>query len=57
VWLWFFCGAIVARKAAVLLIFANWCEVLFDRSLHLVMPGKRNTLLLLFKEFGARLLD
>ena len=52
-----FCGAILARKAAVRLIFANHCRVSFDRSLHLVMPGKLNTPLLFFSDFGTRFLN
>jgi len=52
-----FCGAILARNAAVRLIFANHCRVSFDRSLHIVVPGKLDTPLLLFSDFGARFLD
>jgi len=54
---WIFCGAILARKPAVRLIFANHCRVSFDHDLHLVMRGKLNTPLLLFSDFGARFLD
>jgi hypothetical protein len=54
--LWIFRSAILPKKAAVRLIFANHCRVSFDRSLHLVLRGKINTLLLLFSDFGARFL-
>jgi len=55
--LWILCCAILARKAAVRLIFPNHCWVSFYRSLHLVMPGKHNTPLLLFSNFGTWFLD
>jgi len=55
--LWIFCGAILARKAAICLIFASHCWVSFDRNLHLVVPGKLDNLLLLYSDFGARSLD
>jgi hypothetical protein len=44
-------------QAAVRLIFANYCKVSFDHRLHLVMPRKLNTQLLLFSVFGPRLLE
>jgi hypothetical protein len=53
----FFCGAILARKTAVLLIFVKHCRASFDRSLHLVMPGELNILLLQFSDFRAWRLD
>jgi len=37
--------------------FVNHCRVSSHRSLHLVMPRKLNSLLLLFSDFGARLLN
>jgi hypothetical protein len=54
---WIFSGAIMSRKAAVRLIFAIHCQVSFDRSLHLVMPGILHTPLLLFSDFGASFID
>ena len=51
------CFTILARKAAVNLIFLNHCQVSFYRSLYLFMPRKLNSVLLLFSEFGARHLD
>jgi len=44
------CGAIFARKAAGCLVLAKHCRVFLYRSLHLVMPRKLNTLLLLFSD-------
>jgi len=50
------CGAIVARKESgrVVLTMHSW--VSFQRSLHLVMPRKLNTPLLLFFDLGMRIL-
>ena len=55
--LWIHCCAILARKTAVRLIFPNYCQVSFLRSLHLDMLGKHNTPLLLFSNFGPWLFD
>jgi len=54
--LWILCCDILARKTAVGLIFLNNCWVSFHHSLHLVMPGKPNTPIHLFSNFGARFL-
>jgi len=51
------CCAISVRKTAVCLIFPNLCWVSLHRSLHLVMPGKHNTLHILFWNFGAWFVD
>jgi hypothetical protein len=56
-WLWIFCGASWAKKVAICLIFANDWQVSFDCSLHHVMPGKVNTRVLLFSDFGPKFLD
>jgi len=55
--LWIRCCAILARKTAARLILTNQCQVSFHRSLHLDMPGKQNTPLLLFSDFGVRCFD
>ena len=48
---------ILARKAAGCMIFINHSWVSFYRRLHLLMPRKLNSLLLLFSDFGARFLN
>jgi len=55
--LWNLWASIMARKAAISLIFMNHCRVSFYRSLHLVMPRNLNTLLHLFMDFGLRFLN
>ena len=55
--LWILCCAILARKAAVRVIFPNHCRVSFHGSLPLVMPGKHSTPLLLFSNFAVWILD
>jgi len=55
--LWILCCAILPRKTAVCLIFLNHCRVSSHRSVRLVMPGKHNTPLLLFSNFGTWFLD
>jgi len=51
------CGAILARKAAGRLVLTKHCQVSLYRSLHLVMPRKLNTPLLLFSDLGAWFLN
>src|SRR5882757_3457903 len=51
------CCTILAWKAAGRMIFVNHCRVSFHRSLHLLMPRKLNSSLLLFSDFGARFLN
>jgi len=51
------CCAILARKAAVCLIFPKHSRVSFHRSLHIFMPRKLNSLLLPFSDFCLRFLD
>ena len=50
------CCAILARKAAIHLIFKNHCWVSSYRSHHLVMPRKLHTSLRLFSDCGTRFL-
>jgi len=47
------CDAILAWKAAGRLVLTKHCWVSFNRSLHLVVPRKLNTPLLLFSDLGA----
>ena len=51
------CGAILARKAAGLLVMTKHCRVSLYCSLHLFMPRKLNTPLLLFSDLGAWFLN
>jgi hypothetical protein len=51
------CGAILARKAAGRLVMTKHCQVSSYCSLHLFMPRKLNTPLLLFSELGAWFLN
>ena len=51
------CGAILARKAAGRLVMTKHCRVSLYRSLHLFMPRKLNTPLLLFSDLGAWFLN
>ena len=51
------CCAILARKAAVCLIFTDHCRVSLYRHFHFFMPRKLNPLLLLFSDFGLSCLD
>ena len=51
--LWILCSAIVSWKAAVHFIFTNDCKGSFYRSLHLSMPRKLNSPLLLFLHLGV----
>jgi len=55
--LWILCCTIWARKAAVHLIFMNHSRVSFNRSLHISMPKKLKSPLLLFPDFSLRLFD
>jgi len=48
---------ILAWKGAGCVIFINHCPVSFDHSLHLPVPRKLNSSLLLFSDFGARSLN
>jgi len=48
------CCAVLAREAAVRLIFSNRSQVYFHRSLHIIMPRKLNSPLLLVSDFGTR---
>jgi hypothetical protein len=49
---WILCGAIGARNAAGHLVLTKHCRVSLDRSLHLVMSKKLNTLLVLFSDLA-----
>jgi len=49
-----FCSAILARKASGHLVLTKHSQVSFYRSLHLLMPRKLNTPLLLLSDIGAR---
>ena len=51
------CGAILARKAAGLLVLTKHCQVSLYRSLYLFMPRKLNTPLLLFSDLGGCFLN
>jgi hypothetical protein len=51
------CSAILARMAAVCVIFANHHWVYFDCGLPFVIPGTLNTLHLLFSDFRVRFLE
>jgi len=51
------CCAILARMEAICSIFVIHCQVSFNRSPHLVMPAKHNTLHPLSLVFGSRFLD
>jgi len=51
------CGAILARKASGRLVLTKHSRVSCYRSLHLVMPRKLNTPLLLFSDLGTWFLD
>jgi len=51
------CGAILVRKAARRFVMTKHCRVSLFRSLHLFMPRKFNTPLLLFSDLGAWFLD
>jgi len=54
---WILRCVILARKAAVSMIFIIHCRVSFYRSCHLSMPRIFNIPLLLFSDFCARFLD
>jgi len=47
------CAAILAWKAAGRLVLTKHCRVSLNRSLHLFVPRKLHTLLLLFSDLGA----
>jgi len=49
--------AILARKAAVHLIFTNHCWLSFHRSMHVTMPRKFNSQVLLFSDVGVTFLN
>jgi len=51
------CGAIFARKASGHVVVTKHSWVSFYRSLHLVMPRKLDTLLLVFSDLDGRFLD
>ena len=51
------CGAISPRKAAGRLLLTKYCRFSVYRSLHLFVPRKLNTLLLLFSDLGAWFLN
>jgi len=51
------CGAIWARKAAGRLVLTNHCRVSLYCSLHLFMPRKLNTPVLLFSDLGVWFLN
>jgi len=51
------CRAILARKAAGRLVMTKHCRVSWYRSLHLLMPRKLNTPLLLFPDPGEWLVN
>ena len=51
------CGPIVARKAAGRLVLMKHCRVSLYRSLHLYMPRKLNTPLLLFLDLSGWFLN
>jgi len=51
------CGSILARKAAGRLVMTKHCRVSLYRSLHLSMPRKLNTPLLLFSDLGTWFLN
>jgi len=51
------CGAILAWKAAGRLVLTKHCWVSLYRSLHLFVPRKLNTPLLLFSDLGAWFLN
>jgi hypothetical protein len=51
------CGANLARKAAGRLVMTKHCWVSLYHSLHLFMPRKLNTPLLLFSDLGAWFLN
>jgi len=55
--LWIFCSAIWPWKTTVHMIFINHCRVSFYFSLHLLIPRKLNSSLLLFSDFRARFLN
>ena len=49
------CFATLAQKVGVDMTFIKHCRVLFNRSLHLSIPWKLKSSLLLFLDFGTRL--
>ena len=51
------CGAILARGASSQVVFMKHSRESFYRSLHLIMPRKLNTPLLLISDLGVRFLD
>jgi len=51
------CSAILAWKAAGRLVLTKHCRVSLYRSLHLFVPRKLNTLLLLFSDLGSWFLN
>jgi hypothetical protein len=55
--LWMLWCAILARKAAVCLIFTNHGRASFYPSLHLVIPRTQNSLLHPFSDIAASFLD
>jgi len=55
--LWILCGGILGRKAAERLVLTKHCWVSLYHSLHLFMPRKLTTPLLLFSDLGAWLLN
>jgi len=56
-YLWVLCGAISPRKTAGRLVLTKHCRVSLYCSLHLSMPRKLNTPLLLFPDLSAWLLN
>ena len=51
------CGAILARKVAGRSVMTKHCRVSLYRSLHLIVPRRLNSPLLLFLDLGAWLLN
>jgi len=51
------CGAVLASKAAGLLVLTKQCRVSLYRSLRLLVPRKLNTPLLRFSDLGASFLN
>ena len=56
-YLWILCCAISAWRIAGHVIFINHCGMSFYCSLHLLMPRKLNSSLLLSSDFGAMFLS
>ena len=56
-WLGIVSGAILARKAAIHLIFPKYSWVSYHRSLHILIPRKLNSPLFLVSNFSQRFFD